>query len=169
MTPLPHLPPLLRLPVTAWWRLWRWCYPQAGPVLDPVVAAEVGPARGLRASLVFLARLPLLARAQAGTERDPATRSRNPAPGSPAITSTEQHLREALIVIVVLGWTLAAVSIAVSTLVTGNVLFEYASVPGEPEIVSPYFQVAAPAALLPLVLATLILTAAWLRNRPHSI
>lgn len=165
MIPRPRLWPLLRPLTTAWWGLWRWCYPHSGPVLDPVVDLEAGPVHGWRAALVFLARLPLLARTQAAAERHPATRSRNPAAGSPAITSTQQRLREALIVIVVIGWAVAAVTIAVSTFVTGNFLFEYAPLPAEPEIVSPYFKIAAPAALLPVVLGAALLTGAWLRAR----
>ena len=73
--------------------------------------------------------------------------------------------REAAIACVALGWTIALLAVLVSTVATGNFLFEYAPTPGGEEIVSPYFKVAAAAAILPLGVAGLILAGSLLRGR----
>ena len=74
-------------------------------------------------------------------------------------------MREAAIVLLGLGWTIAAIAIAVSMAVTGNFLFEYAPQPGREEAGSPYFHVAAPALLLPLLFAASVFAWGWLRTR----
>lgn len=158
-------PARLLVPIAGlWWRLWRWVYPQAAPALDPLVHDEAGPARGWRQSTAFLLRLPGIARAQAAAESNPNTRTRHP--GRPSTDPDRAYRpREIAIAVVGLSWTVSFIAIAVSTVATGNFLFEYAPNPGQEEIVSPYFKVAAPAAVLPLAFAGLILTGAWLRNR----
>ena len=161
----------LLAPITSlWWRLWRWCYPHAAPILDPVVPNESNPHRGWRQSTAFLLRLPLLARAQAAAERNPRTRSHGQPGHSSALPSGAYRPREIAIAVLGLGWTVSFLAIAVSTVVTGNFLFEYAPTPSpaalsQEEIVSPYFRVAAAAAVLPLALAALILSGSWLRSR----
>lgn len=68
----------------------------------------------------------------------------------------------AAILLTGMGWIVAAIAVAVSVAVTGNFLFESAPAPGAPETVSTYFQVAAAAALLPVVLSALLLSGARL-------
>ena len=158
----------LLAPVTSlWWRLWRWSYPQAAPILDSLVPAESNADRGWRQSTAFLLRLPRLARTQAAAERHPDTRTLDP-DRPHANPARAYRPREIAIAVVGLGWTVSFIAIAVSTVVTGNFLLEYAPTPGEiggQESVSPYFKVAAPAAVLPLLFAGLILTSDWLRSR----
>ena len=159
----PRLHSLLASAAYGWWRLWRWCYPAAGNVLDDVVRHETAPRHRARARLAFLVRLPLLARAQAAAERSPTTRTRDsdaPPPQPPGAA-----MREAAIALLGLGWTISAIAIAVSMAATGNFLFEYAPQPGQEEVGSPYFHVAAPAFLLPLPFAASVFAWGWLRTR----
>ena len=64
---------------------------------------------------------------------------------------------------IAIGWSIAAITVFVSMVDTGNSLIESAPAPGLPEEPSPYFRIAAIAALAPvLIIAPLILTTGWL-------
>ena len=53
--------------------------------------------------------------------------------------------------IIVLGWLVMAISIAMSIAQTGNFLFEYGPNSGRPEIITPYFKVVAISLLVQII------------------
>jgi hypothetical protein len=168
----PGLTHMLVLPLLAalwlWVGVWRWCYPEAGPVVAEALAAEIATAgaaleggrplgeraHAIAALLAFLARLPLLARAQAAAERSAATRTRGELPGAaPRNSMVATRLREAILLALLAGGLVASGAVVASIAATGNFLFEVHTTPDAPGEVTPYFQVAAAATSLALTFA----------------
>ena len=162
----------LALPLLAalrlWVGLWRWCYPESGAAVAEALAAELAAAgaaleggRGFRERaqtalplLAFLARLPLLARAQATAERSAATRTRGEPPaGAPRSSTASTRLREAIVLTLLAGGLIATGAVVASFAATGDFLFERHATPDAPGEVTPYFQIAAAATSLALTLA----------------
>jgi hypothetical protein len=168
---------VLTLPLLAalwlWVGIWRWCYPEAGPAVAEALAAELAAAgaaleggrrpserrwgdraRTAAALLAFLARLPLLARAQAAAERSAATRTRGELAGAaPRSSTATTRLREAILLALLAGGLVAGGAVVASIAATGNFLFEVHATPDAPGEVTPYLQVAAAATSLALTFA----------------
>ena len=156
------------LVVRVWALLWAWAHPSAAAALEEALEAEQASARGwplVPRLALFALSIPLFARRQAAAEARAATRTAGGA--SPASEGRwRPRLREALLWAVVAGWVLAFALYLHSDITTGKFAPDYAPAPGEPEVISVQFHLAALAAGLPtLALGALLARRWWLGRR----
>lgn len=155
----------LVLPARAWVLVWSWAHPSAGPALAEALDTEARNATLARLPLRIAGlaiTLPAFARRQAAAERRSTTRTEGAAL-APRLGAS--RLREALVWLTVAGW-IAAFALAVhSDVTTGTFAPDYASSPGEPEVISVQFHLAALAAGLPTLVLGSALARRWWRRR----
>ena len=141
--------------IAAWGAVWLWCYPEAQGAVREAIKAELRQGANPRrwpALIRFLLTLPYVARTQAAAEREPSTQT---AGGDIVLASGgpfARRLREALVLAVALGWLTTFAAVFASFAVTGNFVMDSAPMPGQAEEPSPYFHIAAPAFIVPILL-----------------